>query len=64
MKITTNDMIDAAEEYASNYNDDDREHIKTDVINAFYAGIRFAMLNASPESAAPSTPSPRDPSAP
>ena len=35
--------IDAAEEYASDYNDDTREAIKTDVMNAFYAGIDFIL---------------------
>ena len=34
-------VIKAAEKYAENYDDDDRECIKTDVINAFYAGTKF-----------------------
>ena len=35
-------LIDAADKYADNYNGDDRENIKTDVINAFFAGSRYA----------------------
>lgn len=30
-----------AEELASNYDGDDRQDIKTDVMNAFYAGAKF-----------------------
>jgi hypothetical protein len=37
----TNALIDAAEEHASAYDDDDRECIKTDVMNAFYAGTAW-----------------------
>lgn len=34
----TGKLIAAADKHAQVYNDDDRQHIKTDVINAFYAG--------------------------
>jgi hypothetical protein len=37
----TRDQIDAAEDLAGNYDDDDRDDIKTDVINAFYRGIAW-----------------------
>lgn len=33
--------IDAAETYAAQYDGDDRQDIKTDVLNAFYAGTEF-----------------------
>lgn len=36
-----NELIDAAQEQAANYDDDDRQDIKTDVMNAFYAGVAF-----------------------
>lgn len=35
------ELIKAAEELASNYDEDDRQDIKTDVMNAFYAGAKF-----------------------
>lgn len=35
-------LIDAAESYASAYDGDDRPAIKTDVMNAFYAGAEFS----------------------
>ena len=34
--------IDAAEYYADQYEGDDRQDIKTDVLNAFYAGVEFS----------------------
>lgn len=34
--------IEAAEKQAALYDDDDRQDIKTDVMNSFYAGIRYA----------------------
>jgi hypothetical protein len=34
-------LIDAAEAHASCYDDDPRECIKTDVMNAFYAGVAW-----------------------
>lgn len=37
----TNAIMDAAEKYAQEYEGDDREHIFTDVLNAFYAGTKF-----------------------
>jgi hypothetical protein len=37
----TNALIDAAVEHASAYDDDDRECIKTDVMNGFYAGAAW-----------------------
>lgn len=33
--------IAAAELYTEAYNEDDRDCIKTDVLNAFYAGVEF-----------------------
>lgn len=41
-KICIDSLINAAEDHATAYEDDDRECIKTDVINAFYAGFKFA----------------------
>lgn len=41
-QLTDDEIIDAAEKRAENYNDDDRQDIKTDVMNAFYAGVEFA----------------------
>lgn len=35
-------LIDAAERHAANYDGDDRQDIKTDVLNAFYAGSKYA----------------------
>lgn len=35
-------LIDAAEKYAEKYDGDDRECIRNDVLNAFYAGAKFA----------------------
>lgn len=36
------ELIDTAEKYATLYDDDDRECIKTDVMNAFFAGSAYA----------------------
>jgi hypothetical protein len=36
------ELIGAAEQFASLYNGDDRDYIKTDVLNAFYAGWDYA----------------------
>lgn len=47
--------IAAAENYAAYYGDDERDHIKTDVVNAFYAGMKYAR-RATP--AAPAVPEP------
>jgi hypothetical protein len=41
-KLTTDQLIAAAEKCAEAYNDDDRPCIKTDVLNAFYAGSEAA----------------------
>jgi hypothetical protein len=41
-------QIDKAEEIASNYDDDDRKDIKTDVMNAFYAGVKWREENPLP----------------
>lgn len=42
-KTLNNDvLIAAAEAHAAAYEDDDRQDIKTDVLNAFYAGAKFA----------------------
>ena len=35
-------LIDAAEKHAANYEGDPRQDIKTDVLNAFYAGAKWA----------------------
>lgn len=42
MSEATDRLIDAAEAHADSYKDDDRECIVTDVMNAFYAGAKFA----------------------
>lgn len=42
----TDELIDAAEEYATSYDDDPRECIKADVMNAFYQGHGRAMARA------------------
>ena len=34
-------LIDAAEEYAERYDGDERPDVKTDVLNAFYAGAYY-----------------------
>jgi hypothetical protein len=39
--VYTDALIDAAEEYATAYDGDDRPCIKTDVMNAFYAGAAW-----------------------
>lgn len=39
--METNKLIDAATKQADLYNDDDRQDIKTDVMNAFFAGAKF-----------------------
>lgn len=41
--IDTDKQIAAAEAHAANYDGDVREGIKTDVLNAFYAGVKFAI---------------------
>ncbi len=41
MKNETVALIEAAEVYASGYDDDDREDVKTDVLNAFYQGAAY-----------------------
>jgi hypothetical protein len=41
-------LIDAAESHASCYDDDPRECIKTDVMNAFYAGVAW-QKNQEPQ---------------
>lgn len=50
-EIEMNALIDAAEERAKLYDDDDRECIKADVMNTFFAGAEYARqaaLCASP----------------
>ena len=42
-------MIDAAEARAEKYDGDDRQHIKTDVMNAFYAGAKWQSENLEQE---------------
>jgi hypothetical protein len=39
--LYTGALIDAAEKHAEAYDGDDRECIKTDVLNAFYAGAAW-----------------------
>jgi len=41
--------IDAAERYAANYDGDERSDIKTDVLNAFYAGTKFGQIGRKNE---------------
>lgn len=41
-------VIAAAEKFAANYDGDDRVDIKTDVLNAFYAGSKFAAQTKDP----------------
>lgn len=41
--MNTGDLIKRAEKYASNYDGDDRECIKTDVLNGFYQGAAYAQ---------------------
>jgi hypothetical protein len=41
--IEQDKLIDAAEEYATSYDDDDRDCIKTDVMNAFFAGAAYTI---------------------
>ena len=47
--MDTEKLIDAAVAYATQYDDDDRECIKTDVINAFYAGAALGKKLAFEE---------------
>ena len=42
-------LIDAAEAYAEKYDGDDRQDIKTDVLNAFYQGAAHAEAQALQE---------------
>lgn len=47
--LFTEQLMDAAEEHATAYDDDDRDCIKTDVMNAFYAGAAWhAAQSAAP----------------
>lgn len=39
-----NELLERAEKYAAAYDGDDRQDIKTDVLNAFYAGVKFERL--------------------
>lgn len=43
--MSTEKLIQAAEAYAAKYNDDPRDCIKTDVLNAFYAGHKYALAS-------------------
>ena len=36
-------LVEAAEKYAGNYHDDHRQDIRCDVLNAFYAGAKYAV---------------------
>ena len=45
MKDKLDKLIDAAESHAENYDGDDRQDIKTDVMNAFYAGAKWQSEN-------------------
>lgn len=45
--MKTDQIIDAAEKHAAAYDGDDRQDIKTDVMNAFYAGVKFASDHPS-----------------
>jgi hypothetical protein len=42
-------LIDAAEKHAESYDGDDRQDIKTDVMNAFYAGAKWQSENLEQE---------------
>lgn len=46
-KVRPNDglgpLVEAAEKYAANYNDDERQDIRCDVLNAWHAGAKFAQ---------------------
>jgi hypothetical protein len=44
MDMETDKLIDAATAQADLYEDDDRQDIKTDVMNAFFAGAKFGWL--------------------
>ena len=44
-KLEQNKLIDAAESHAESYDDDDRQDIKTDVMNAFFAGAKWQAQN-------------------
>lgn len=46
--VSDSEMIDAAEAQAALYDGDDRQDIKTDVMNSFYAGIKFALARTAP----------------
>ena len=37
-------LINVAERYAASYRDDDRQHIVTDVLNAFYTGAKYGEV--------------------
>lgn len=41
----THQLIDAAASHADAYDDDDRQDIKTDVINSFYKGAHWMLKN-------------------
>jgi hypothetical protein len=49
--VVEDQLIAAAEKYAANYDNDDRQHIKTDVLNAFYAGWTFGVIPQPPQGA-------------
>lgn len=44
-EVSSAHIIDAAEKLAALYDDDDRQDIKTDVMNSFYAGVRYAAVD-------------------
>lgn len=50
--LTTDSIIDAAEQRAALYDNDGRECIKTDVMNAFYAGVEYARAALASQPAA------------
>lgn len=41
MTTEKDNLIESAEKYADKYSDDDRQDIKTDVLNAYFAGSEF-----------------------
>lgn len=51
MSDKMNALIDAAEERAKLYDDDDRQDIKADVMNAFFAGAKYAEGSVKSEAA-------------
>lgn len=51
--MSNDNLIQAAEKYSENYDGDDRQDIKVDVMNAFFGGWKFAQAEAKAQASDP-----------